>query len=241
MLHFLAWEALAASLFFSLATTTAVAAPQAGQARTTPTTPNTPSAGSATTSLTAISSAVQAIAARADRSVVEIITRSIDAAASAPDIVQNRSNRGSGVIVSSQGHIVTNAHVIGSARRVEVVVPRPDSGGRITAALLPAKVLGSDRESDIAVLKVDTQMPLPHLEFADSSTLRQGELVLALGSPFGLANSVSLGIVSSASRELRPEDPIAYIQTDASIHPGNSGGPLINGESRIIGINTLSS
>jgi len=129
--------------------------------------------------------------------------------------------------------------VIGSARRVEVVVPRQDSNGRITAALLPAKVLGSDRESDIAVLKVETQTPQPHLGFADSSKLRQGELVLALGSPFGLSNSVSLGIVSSAARELRPEDPIAYIQTDASIHPGNSGGPLINGEGRIIGINTF--
>ena len=104
--------------------------------------------------------------------------------------------------------------------------------------LLDAKLIGSDREMDIAVIKIE-RTGLTHLALGDSDAVRQGELVLAFGNPLGLEGSVSMGIVSSITRELHPDDMLAYIQTDAPINPGNSGGPLINSEGRVIGINTF--
>jgi serine protease Do len=187
-------------------------------------------------SLKSISSAVQAVAERADVAVVQITARGLDST-SADSVVQSRSGRGSGVLVDAVGHVITNAHVVGTARRVEVLVPKQGEG-RLVAKLMPAEVIGSDKETDIAVLKVNLAGG-PYLRFADSDALRQGELVLALGSPFGLTNSVSMGVVSSVARELRAEEPTVYIQTDAAIHPGNSGGPLVNAEGEVVGINTF--
>jgi serine protease Do len=95
-----------------------------------------------------------------------------------------------------------------------------------------------DQETDVAVLKVP-ETGLPSLRFANSESIRQGDLVFAAGSPFGLENSISMGIVSSVARQIRPDDSMIYIQTDASINPGNSGGPLLDSDGAIVGINTF--
>jgi len=95
-----------------------------------------------------------------------------------------------------------------------------------------------DQETDLAVLRIPDR-ELPFLELGDSDELKQGQLVLAFGSPFGLENSVTLGVVSSVARQFRPEDPVVYIQTDAPINPGNSGGPLVDAHGKVMGINTF--
>ncbi len=94
------------------------------------------------------------------------------------------------------------------------------------------------RQTDLALLKIEAA-GLPHLEFEDSEVLRQGQVVLAFGSPFGLENSVTMGIISSVARQIRPDDPMIYLQTDAAINPGNSGGPLVDPEGQLVGINTF--
>ena len=189
----------------------------------------------------------EALAARADHSIVQIVTRGYAPGnEGGPPMLQAQRGSGSGVIVDPAGYIITNAHVVGSMRRVQVLLPQAfdkdvvHSVVKPSAKVLSATVLGSDRETDIAVLKVDPPNgPLPHLAFGDSEQLRQGQLVFAFGSPFGLENSVTMGIVSSAARQVRPDDPMIYIQTDASINPGNSGGPLVDTEGRVVGINTF--
>ena len=103
---------------------------------------------------------------------------------------------------------------------------------------IAAKIIGTDRETDLAVLKI-TGENLSFLELGDSDELQQGQLVMAFGSPLGLQNSVSLGVVSSVARQLRQDDPMIYIQTDAAINPGNSGGPLVDMTGRLVGVNTF--
>jgi serine protease Do len=104
--------------------------------------------------------------------------------------------------------------------------------------LMDAKLIGLDREMDVALVKIP-RTGLPHLALGNSDAVRQGELVMAFGNPRGLEGSVSMGVVSSTSRELHPDDFLAYIQTDAPINPGNSGGPLIDAQGRVVGINTF--
>jgi serine protease Do len=153
--------------------------------------------------------------------------------------VSEREATGSGVIVDPSGYIVTNAHVVRNARRIEVKILRSDERGQEPHGhLMPAKLIGLDRQVDIAVLKIEGQN-LPALSFLNSDNLRQGQLVMALGSPLGLQNSLTHGVVSATLRQLEPESPMVYIQTDAPINPGNSGGPLLDVEGRIAGINTL--
>jgi serine protease Do len=143
------------------------------------------------------------------------------------------------VIVDPDGYIVTNAHVVRNARRIEVKVLRSDERGEEPHGhLMPAKLIGLDRQVDIAVVKIEAHN-LPALTFVDSDNLRQGQLVLALGSPLGLQNSLSHGVVSATFRQLDPDSPMVYIQTDAPINPGNSGGPLLDIEGRVAGINTM--
>jgi serine protease Do len=157
------------------------------------------------------------------------------------DLVSTERGSGSGVIVDSTGFIVTNAHVIQGAQRLIVEVPSTPAGKSILAAhsrLVGAKVVGIDEETDIAVLKIEGT-GLPSLPFGDSDELSAGDLVLAFGSPMGLNNSVSLGIVSAVARQLEPESPMVYVQTDASVNPGSSGGPLVDVRGRIVGINTM--
>ena len=151
---------------------------------------------------------------------------------------------GSGVVVDPEGYIVTNAHVVGSSAHIQVLLPERNTDKRYASILKPAgkiveaELVGIDRETDIAVLKVPVA-GLAALKLADSNALRQGELVIAAGSPFGLQGSVSMGIVSSVARQVRPDDPMIYIQTDAPINPGNSGGPLLNADGEVVGINTF--
>ena len=152
---------------------------------------------------------------------------------------------GSGVIVDADGYIVTNAHVVENATRLEVELPFAATGGDPGRSIitrrgrtLGAQIVALDHETDIAVLKIEAKA-LPTLQFGDSDGLRPGQLVLAFGSPLGLDSSVSMGIVSAVARQLTPEDPMIYIQTDATINPGNSGGALVDTEGRLVGINTL--
>jgi serine protease Do len=143
----------------------------------------------------------------------------------------NVSGSGSGLIVDSDGHIVTNNHVIGDATDIEVRFSDKTK--------LIAHVVGKDADTDLAVLKVTTDRPLPNARFGDSAGVKVGQWVLAVGNPFGLDQTVTLGVVSGIGREninlSRYEN---FIQTDASINPGNSGGPLFNLRGEVIGINT---
>ncbi len=145
--------------------------------------------------------------------------------------VPHASGSGSGVIIDPDGYIVTNNHVIGDATEIEVRFSDKSK--------LIAQVVGKDLDTDLAVLKVTADHPLPSARFGDSSTVRVGQWVLAVGNPFGLDRTVTLGVVSGIGREninlSRYEN---FIQTDASINPGNSGGPLFNLRGEIIGINT---
>jgi serine protease Do len=143
----------------------------------------------------------------------------------------NASGSGSGLIVDGDGHIVTNNHVIGDATEIEV---RLSDKTRLTA-----HVVGKDPDTDLALLKVSAGRPLASARFGDSTGVKVGQWVLAVGNPFGLDQSVTLGVVSGIGREninlSRYEN---FIQTDASINPGNSGGPLFNLRGEVIGINT---
>ncbi len=139
---------------------------------------------------------------------------------------------GSGVIVSTEGHILTNNHVIKDASEIQVKL---QDGRKVNA-----KVIGSDPESDVAILQVKIDKLPPPIALGDSDLLKPGDVVLAIGSPFGLGNTVSMGIVSATHRnDLGISAFENYIQTDAAINPGNSGGPLINADGNMIGINNV--
>lgn len=141
------------------------------------------------------------------------------------------TNLGSGVIVSTDGHILTNHHVISDAKEIEVIL---DDG-----RYLNAELVGRDIETDLAVLKVSAQN-LPVITFGDSEVLQVGDVVLAIGNPYGLGNTVTSGIVSGLERSrFRTNNFDSFIQTDAAINPGNSGGALVNTNGEMIGINTI--
>lgn len=199
------------------------------------------------TSLTHLSDALAEIAAQVEPAVVEIRVTAFappEGAPSAEALVQRERRGGSGVIVSSDGYIVTNLHVVEGARRLVVILATPagDAPGRSilrgTGVRLDARLIGADRETDLAVLKIDTTVTA-HLSFGDSDELAPGQLVLAFGSPLGLTSSVTLGVVSAVARQPSPESRMVYVQTDASINPGNSGGPLVNARGSLVGINTF--
>lgn len=153
---------------------------------------------------------------------------------------------GSGVILDSTGYIVTNFHVVKGAKRIRVVLnPHAEAGSAAKAILkgaaptFDARVVGVHEDTDLAVIKIDA-VGLPTLELASYDDLRQGQLVVAVGSPLGMPNAVTMGIISSVARQPDSEHPLVYIQTDAAINPGNSGGALVNTDGRLVGINTLS-
>jgi len=151
---------------------------------------------------------------------------------------------GSGVIVDPDGFIMTNAHVVEGAQRVRVVLPVPPNQSPLEITpigkrqVLDAKVLGIHKDSDLALLKVDGHH-LPTLPLGTRRSVQPGELVFAIGSPEGLQNSVTMGVVSSVSRQPDPDKPMVYLQTDAPINPGNSGGPLVDLDGYVIGLNTF--
>lgn len=144
-----------------------------------------------------------------------------------------RNSLGSGVIIDGQrGFILTNAHVL-------------EKMGKITVALkderqFEAQIVGADPDSDLAVLKIDANSPLPAIAMGDSDDLMIGETVIAIGNPFGFSNTVTTGVVSALNRSIRSDERVFqdFIQTDASINPGNSGGPLLNINGNLVGINT---
>jgi serine protease DegQ len=143
---------------------------------------------------------------------------------------QRVSNLGSGVIVSQDGYVLTNHHVVEAAEEIQVALP----DGRT----LPASVVGSDPETDLAVLRVD-QKALPAVTFAGADGLRVGDVVLAIGNPFGVGQTVTMGIVSALGRSHLGINTFEnYIQTDAAINPGNSGGALVDVAGNLVGINT---
>ncbi|HSS77454.1 MAG TPA: trypsin-like peptidase domain-containing protein [Thermoanaerobaculia bacterium] len=160
-------------------------------------------------------------------------------------VLSKQAGTASGTVIDADGLIVTNAHVVARATRVQVLVPSSAAPGSRQAALavpqgvkLDAEVVGIDTATDLAVLRIPAHGLRP-LEFGDSSQLKQGQLVLAFGSPLGLGNTVTMGVVSAVARQLEADDVPAYVQTDAPINPGNSGGPLVDTEGRVVGINTM--
>jgi len=148
------------------------------------------------------------------------------------DAPRRQKGTGSGVVISSDGYILTNNHVAGDAEQINVKL----SDGRE----FKAKLVGKDNETDLAVVKIDAQN-LSFARLGNSDSLEQGEWVIALGSPFGLQQTMTAGIVSATGRDLGAGAGqfTNYIQTDASINPGNSGGPLVNMQGEVVGINTL--
>jgi serine protease Do len=154
-----------------------------------------------------------------------------------------RRAAGSGVILTADGYIVTNAHVVAYASRIQVQLsangtPVGRSIVRPPGRALPARLVGLDAETDLALLKVDAE-GLPFLQLTDSDGVRQGQLVVAVGSPGGLESSMSMGVISAVARQLQPDDRVVFLQTDAPINPGNSGGALVDIDGRLVGINTM--
>src|SRR5439155_3101601 len=146
-----------------------------------------------------------------------------------PDREAPHRGAGSGFIIDPDGSILTNNHVIERAERITVKL----ADGRT----LRARVVGADPDTDVALIKVDGQTALPVARLGDSATLRMGEWVCAIGNPLGYEHSVTVGVVSSLGRKLFDRSLDNYIQTDAAINFGNSGGPLINARGEVIGIN----
>jgi serine protease Do len=138
---------------------------------------------------------------------------------------------GSGVIISSDGYIVTNNHVIDSASEIEITLNNKKK--------YKAELIGTDKENDIALLKINAETDLPYVPFANSDTIKVGEWVLAVGNPYNLTSTVTAGIVSAKGRDLEGNTAIdSFIQTDAAVNPGNSGGALVNIKGELVGINT---
>src|SRR5882724_1024447 len=137
---------------------------------------------------------------------------------------------GSGFIIDAAGYVVTNNHVIDQANDIQVTLTNGD--------LYPAKLIGTDAKTDLALLKISVSKPLPAVNFGDSDATRVGDWVMAVGNPFGLGGSVSVGVVSARSRDIHSGPFDDFLQLDASINQGNSGGPTFNLDGQVIGVNT---
>jgi serine protease Do len=220
-----------------------------------------------TNGLTQFSGALERLAATVGPAVVQVQVSAWCASTptNSEDAAGLKSCRvvGSGVIVDASGYIVTNEHVVRNARRIRVMLtPKPDHSEEGLASpgkrqeldavivganrapvgkrqVLDAVVVGASRETDIALLKIEAS-GLPTIPIQQRRQgPRQGQVVLAVGSPEGLDNTMTIGIVSAVGRQPTPDFPMLYIQTDAAINPGNSGGPLLDAEGQLIGINTF--
>jgi serine protease Do len=197
-----------------------------------------------------MSAAFESLVKRVSPAVVEVLvtgygTDEDEDDAKGPSPFGRERSLGSGVIIDPDGYIVTNFHVVKGADRVRVVLtPQAGEDSQPTAMLkskgriLNARIVGASKTVDLAVLKVEAT-GLPTLPLARYDQLHKGEVVLAFGSPEGLENSVTFGLVSSVLRQPDPDDPMVYIQTDAAINPGNSGGPLVNVDGNVVGIDTF--
>src|SRR5208282_139814 len=195
-----------------------------------------------------LNSAIEQLTARISPAVVQILVTSYGAqeesSHSQTALITREHVIGSGVIVDSDGYIMTNAHVVEGAQRIHVALAMPsvDFPDQILPVgkqrIVEARLVGLHKDTDLALLKID-QAGLPTLSLGNRRPVHQGQLVFALGSPEGLENSVTMGIVSAVARQADPNRPMVYIQTDAPINPGNSGGPLVDSEGYVIGINTF--
>ncbi|HYW71194.1 MAG TPA: trypsin-like peptidase domain-containing protein [Pyrinomonadaceae bacterium] len=191
---------------------------------------------------------VDALTAKVWPSVVQVLVTSYgpreDADRTNTNVVVGRQRSvGSGFVIDPDGYIMTNAHVVNGAQRIQIVIPPADANGSLVSALsgktrvVPARIVGITTEIDLALLKVEAK--LPALPLATYTKVRQGEIVFAFGSPGGLRNTITRGVISSVARQPDPDSPLIYIQTDAAINPGNSGGPLVNSRGEVVGVNTF--
>jgi len=202
-------------------------------------------AGHDAQALAELSASFERIAERVSPSVVQIFTSGYSVPSGPWGVVMKQASEASGVVIDSAGYVVTNAHVVHNARRIQVQLATsvetpgsPNSFLRPQGGTIEAQLVGIDMTTDLALLKIPTS-GVPALELGDSDLLKQGQVVLAFGSPLGLGNTVTMGVVSAVAREIRPDDVMVYVQTDAPINPGNSGGPLVDSEGRVVGINTM--
>jgi len=187
------------------------------------------------------SATIQALVRGVGHSVVQVVVNGYRPGDGGDGIVVARSRTiGSGVAIATGGYVITNAHVVAGAQHIELVLPDVDGDatpiGRTTGRTTRAALIGVAPELDLALLKAEVDLPSVPLA---KDGVHQGELVFAFGSPDGLRNSVSMGIVSSVSRQVDPGNSVAYIQTDSAINPGNSGGPLVNAQGELVGLNTF--
>ena len=225
-----------------LASTTYLVAQQPAAQK--PTKPD--ESASAEASLVQLNNALEGLAAKVSPAVVQILVTGYG-----PLHEENRTQTalivrqhavGSGVIVDSSGYIMTNAHVVEGAQRIRVALPLSGDSGRAVPIgkrhILEARLIGVHKETDLALLKID-EKELPTLPLLSQQRPRVGQLVFAIGSPEGLQNSVTMGVVSAVARQPDPDKPLTYIQTDAPINPGNSGGPLVDMNGSVVGINTF--
>jgi serine protease Do len=203
------------------------------------------SASASRQTLTQFNDALESLAAKVSPAVVQIQVTGYgplhqEDRAQTAFIVRQRAV-GSGVIVDPNGYIMTNAHVVEGAQRIRVALPLPNDTGAVAAGkrhILEARLVGMHKETDLALLKID-EKDLPTLALLTERRPRVGQLVFAIGSPEGLQNSVTMGVVSAVARQADPDKPLTYIQTDAPINPGNSGGPLVDMNGSVVGINTF--
>ena len=196
------------------------------------------------------SRSIEALVTRVSPSVVQVLVTGYGPVGDDRDgdtdlVVGKQRSLASGAIIDPDGYIVTNAHVVSGGQRIDVVLPGSASDTSPMRALagargrtVEARLLGVASEVDLALLKVDLT-GLPALSLANYAELRQGELVFAFGSPEGLRNSVTMGVVSAVARQPDADHPMVYIQTDAPINHGNSGGPLVNVRGELVGLNTF--
>jgi serine protease Do len=200
-------------------------------------------------SLHQLNSSVRALVQRVTPSVVQVLVSGYGPVETKRDttslVLGRQESIGSGVIIDPDGYIVTNAHVVRGASLVQVKIPdstndeSPDEslvGGK--GRTVDARIVGLDSEIDLALLKVEVK-GLRALHLSDYNKLRQGDVVFAFGSPEGLQDSVTMGVISAAARQPDPDNPMVFIQSDASINPGSSGGPLVNVDGELVGINTF--
>ena len=205
-----------------------------------------PGAGVPVNALAQLSESLEQLACKVSPAVVQVeVTRlgvENEQRGKAGFLVRQRSI-GAGVIVDSDGYIMTNAHLVEGAQRIRVMLSLPPSASSDESVagrfrVRDAKLFGSEPEADLALLKIDAGQ-LPALSFRLDRPPQPGELVFAVGSPSGLRNSVTMGVISSAWRQLDPGSPMVYLQTDAPISQGNSGGPLVDVTGSVVGLNTL--
>jgi serine protease Do len=193
--------------------------------------------------------AIDALTRKVWPSVVQILVTSYGprddgAPGSASAVLGSQRSIGSGFVIDAEGYIITNAHVVNGAQRIQIALPAGNADGTLATALstrtriIPAQIVGTSTELDLALLKVDG-VKLPALPMATYSQLRQGEMVFAFGSPNGLRNSLTHGLVSAVARQVDSDSPQIFVQTDTPINPGNSGGPLVNIRGEVVGVNTF--